>query len=133
MFIKSWDSLKDPLKRWKLLTVSSTCLKFTPLAYLGFQQIPPSSIPALFQSSLEAHTLASILRTLAIVLDELKNTSDKADQVREWVYAYMENLPRVPRFSTLALFMSSDEKATTRTICSTLEAEGLPVSGWEKV
>jgi hypothetical protein len=73
--------------------------------------------------------LASIVRLLSSVLDA---TVDKPEavQVRPWVEAYMINLPRVPRFSTMLLLLSKDEKSLAKKILASLQAAEDRVDGW---
>lgn len=91
------------------------------------QQIPPIAIPGLFQTSLEAETLASIIETLAAALDGAASQPD----LRRWVHAYTDSIARVPRFQTLILFMSAEEKTAARGLLSALEDAGMGVEGWE--
>jgi hypothetical protein len=91
------------------------------------QQIPPGAIPGLFQTSLEAETLASVVKTLAAALDAAASESD----LRLWVHAYAAAVAQVPRFQTLTLFMSTDEKAVARSMLGALDDAGMAVEGWE--
>lgn len=98
------------------------------------QQIPPLSIPSLFQDSLEAHVLASLLQTLAAVIERLSTSNvSTSNEVRRWVQAYMTNLAKVPRFGTLVLFMSAGEKETARKVIKAISEAGMPADGWQKV
>ncbi|KAH7885126.1 hypothetical protein F5I97DRAFT_1882676 [Phlebopus sp. FC_14] len=58
-FIKSWDSMSSDDARWGLI-----------------RTVPPSSIPALFQASLEPDLLKSILHTFKAVLIRKPETKD---------------------------------------------------------
>ena len=102
---------------------------------VAYQQIPPLSIPSLFQDSLEAHILASLLQTLAAVIESLSTSSNisTSNEVRRWVQAYMVNLAKVPRFGTLVLFMSAGEKEMARKVMKAISEAGMPADGWQKV
>ncbi|KIJ60272.1 hypothetical protein HYDPIDRAFT_99130, partial [Hydnomerulius pinastri MD-312] len=87
-FTKSWDSLTSDDDRWKLI-----------------RTIPPSSIPALFQASLEPDLLKSILHTFRTTLDR-SSDPDASDVVGDYLSAFT----RVQRFGTVMLFMDKQEK-----------------------
>ncbi|KAI0078217.1 hypothetical protein K474DRAFT_1746054 [Panus rudis PR-1116 ss-1] len=88
-FLRIWESLSLPEQRWAFI-----------------QQISPTSLPAVFRSSLEATTLTSMLQTFQAVLQLSPNVDDDAQTIKE----YMTNLPRVPRWSTILLFLGPDER-----------------------
>lgn len=69
------------------------------------QTIPPSSIPALFQVSLEPELLKSILYTFQAVLEQ-DSTPDARDGVRDYLLAFT----KVQRFGTVMLFMDKQER-----------------------
>ncbi|KAH9829630.1 uncharacterized protein C8Q71DRAFT_863017 [Rhodofomes roseus] len=71
--------------------------------------ISPTALPSLFQSSLEAPLLTSIVDTLRDVL-----TAHPEEKTRERVREYMIGLSRVQRFSTVVLFMSVGEKQSAK-------------------
>ncbi|KIK26647.1 hypothetical protein PISMIDRAFT_57666, partial [Pisolithus microcarpus 441] len=83
-FTKSWNSLETDEARWKLMCT-----------------IPPSSLPALFQASLEPDLLKSILHTFQAVCSPFTSSA-----VRDYLTALM----RVQRFETLMLFMDKREQ-----------------------
>ncbi|KAF9235174.1 hypothetical protein BU15DRAFT_78271 [Melanogaster broomeanus] len=87
-FTKSWDSLRFDDDRWSLI-----------------RTIPPSSIPALFQVSLEPELLKSILHTLRATLEQSPD-SDTRNVVREYLLAFT----KVQRFGTVMLFMDKHER-----------------------
>ena len=78
----------------------------------ALQQIPAARLPVLFKTSLEAEILASILHSLRTGLGSAPEDEERARVVR----AYMVNLPRVPRFNTVTMMMSSDELADAQVI-----------------
>ncbi|KAI0920035.1 hypothetical protein AcV7_006045 [Taiwanofungus camphoratus] len=92
---KRWERLQTAEERWALIN-----------------EIDPAALPALFQSSLEASLLSSLLATFLDVLRAL----DGQEQVKALVKAYMLNLARVPRFSTVVLFMSPSERVLVKDI-----------------
>jgi hypothetical protein len=67
------------------------------------QGIPPSSLPKMFQASLEPVLLSSILQHFKQVID-LQIAAP--DDVRN----YLVSLSKVQRFGTIMLFMNKDEK-----------------------
>ncbi|KAF8839568.1 TPR-like protein [Paxillus ammoniavirescens] len=87
-FTKSWDSLRSDDDRWSLI-----------------RTIPPSSIPAFFQVSLEPELLKSILYTLRAILEQ-----DPGLDTRNVVRDYLLAFTKVPRFGTVMLFMDKQER-----------------------
>jgi hypothetical protein len=77
--------------------------------------------------------LAALIRTLAVVLEATAGAPPgdaDAAALRGWVRAYMAGLARVPRFGTIALFLSGDEKAAAKKILAALQDAGEGVDGW---
>jgi len=99
-FTRSWESLDSAEQRWNLIS-----------------QIPPTTLPALFQTSLEPSLLGSILDTFLTVL---KQTTNPENGDRVSTRQYMAMFSKVPRFSTVVLFMSAEEKKLAKDV-------------WEKV
>ncbi|PCH40316.1 TPR-like protein [Wolfiporia cocos MD-104 SS10] len=93
-FTKRWE--KEREGRWQLLN-----------------EIPPPALPALFQSSLDATLLGSMLHTFR---DVLTAGGADGDAVRAQVCAYLTSLARVPRFGTVLLFMSAEERKLAREV-----------------
>ncbi|KZT11767.1 TPR-like protein [Laetiporus sulphureus 93-53] len=93
---KQWDRWKSSSERWALIN-----------------EIPPSALPSLFQSSLEPSLLAELLH---VFRDALSSGVDPSTAVR--VQEYMLGLARVPRFSTVVLFMNKEERALAREVWS---------------
>lgn len=85
-FTKMWESHMEDEDRWNILC-----------------GIPPSSLPNMFQASLEPVLLSSILQHFERVID-LQIAAP--DDVRK----YLVSLSRVQRFGTIMLFMNKDEK-----------------------
>lgn len=74
------------------------------LAYI-IQTIPSSSIPPLFQVSLEPELLKSILHMFRTVLEH-----DFAPNTRDTVRDYLLAFTKVQRFGTVMLFMDKQER-----------------------
>ncbi|KAG8214781.1 hypothetical protein J3R82DRAFT_9917 [Butyriboletus roseoflavus] len=87
-FTKSWESLPSDMDKWDLI-----------------RTISPSSIPALFQVSLEPELLKSILHTFQAMLEQ-DPTPDTRDSAREYLLAFT----KVQRFGTVMLFMDKQER-----------------------
>lgn len=85
-FTKMWESHIKNEDRWNILS-----------------GIPPSSLPKMFQASLEPVLLSSILQHFKQVID-LQIAAP--DDVRK----YLVSLSKVQRFGTIMLFMNKDEK-----------------------
>lgn len=66
----------------------------------------------MFKTSLEAPQLISMLETFKFVLSEYDGDSSAKDRVK----AYLLNLARVPRFSTIMMFMSKNEKTLVKEV-----------------
>ena len=73
------------------------------------QKIPPPSIPNFFKTSLEAPLLAQILQ---VCLEAVTTSED--DNIKALVREYLTFLMKVPRFSTISLFLSKREKEDGR-------------------
>ncbi|KAI0801756.1 hypothetical protein BC629DRAFT_1591448 [Irpex lacteus] len=99
-FNRNWDSLKSPEARWEFL-----------------QQIPPTSLPSLFKTSLEASNLVSIIQTFQHILQTPSPTPETKNLIQE----YLINLARVSRFNTLVLFLSADERRLARDVWTAAE------------
>ena len=65
----------------------------------------------MFKTSLEAPLLVSMLETFKYILE---NNSGR--DVKESVKTYLLNMARVPRFTTIVLFMSKDEKQLVKEV-----------------
>lgn len=66
----------------------------------------------LFKTSLDASILAAILHSLRVALSGSPGDAERLKVVR----AYMVNMPRVPRFGTVSLMMSSEELADAQAV-----------------
>lgn len=71
----------------------------------------PTSLPSLFKTSLETALLVSMLETFKAVLENAP-----AAEVKEGVKTYLLNFARVPRFTTVVLFMSKTEKQLVKEV-----------------
>ncbi|TEB36526.1 TPR-like protein [Coprinellus micaceus] len=102
--VKRWAAAKSPEEQWALLS-----------------KIQPSHFPSFCKSAMEPTFLASIFRTIHVVLDK----GDLNTQIA--IRAFLEYLPLVARFNTIFLFLSKAEKETARGIWARLgvELEGL--------
>ncbi|KIM78520.1 hypothetical protein PILCRDRAFT_591682 [Piloderma croceum F 1598] len=95
-FTRSWESLDLAEDKWRLIS-----------------QIPPTSLPAFFQTSLDPSLLVSILDTFLAVLH---NITDPEDDNRARMRQYMAMFSKVPRFSTVVLLMSKKEKEKAKEV-----------------
>ncbi|GJE89529.1 RNA polymerase II-associated protein [Phanerochaete sordida] len=93
-FNRAWAALDSPERRWGFLV----------------DNVPPASLPAMFKTSLEAPHLVAMLETFRFVL------ADGDDAGKDRVKAYLLNFARVPRFSTIVMFMNRDEKALVKEV-----------------
>ncbi|KZT64243.1 TPR-like protein, partial [Daedalea quercina L-15889] len=91
-FSREWDKREIVEDRWVLLN-----------------EVSPIALPSLFQSSLEARSLTNIVGTLRDVL-KVHPEQNVQERIRE----YMIGLTRVQRFSTVVLFMSSEERKVVK-------------------
>jgi hypothetical protein len=98
-FTRQWESLSTDKERWTFL----------------HSTLSPESLPAFFQTSLDPALLTSFLSTF---LSTLKSSTAVCPQIKD----YMIHLSRVPRFSTILMFMSKDEKGVVAVIWSILSA-----------
>lgn len=95
-FNKAWAMIDSPERKWDFL----------------IDNVPASSLPAMFKTSLEAPLLVSMLETFKFVLTE----HDDERTIKDSVKSYLLNLARVPRFSTIIMFMSNDEKKLVKEV-----------------
>ncbi|KIM35927.1 hypothetical protein M413DRAFT_449556 [Hebeloma cylindrosporum] len=114
-FSKSWWTLNSPEKRWKLIT-----------------SIPPTQLPALCKTSLEPPLLVSILDTFSKILTVSASNPDGGKQFKNIITQYMEHFTKIPRFSTLVLFLSRAEKDVAKQVW-TLLGVGQPEGAWHSV
>ncbi|KAH9480186.1 RNA polymerase II-associated protein 3 [Psilocybe cubensis] len=108
-FSKAWYGIKDPWERWALMNT-----------------IPPSSLPELCKTSLEPSLLVSILDVFLTVLGTSNNLH------KQTIHAYMDNMTRIPRFSTVVLFLSKPEKEVAREVWKALGVDR-PEGVWKGV
>ncbi|THH14016.1 hypothetical protein EW146_g6278 [Bondarzewia mesenterica] len=140
-FTRIWESSGSVEERWGLLSVRpllvhspSPCCprqqKFSVdsnVCILPSQKIPPPTLPALFQTSLDPSLLSSLLTTFQALLTRRTENAD-ALNVNGWIREYMIHLARVPRFSTIVLFMSKEEKKRVKDVWTALGREGTECS-----
>lgn len=105
-FTRAWDRIpaSDTAARWTLLNT-----------------VPPSSLPTFFRASLEPALLASLIPVLAAAAPPVA--------ARELMCA----LTRVPRFQTVARFLSASERGAARAVWEAVvvgadDAEGADVA-----
>ncbi|KAI0061594.1 hypothetical protein BV25DRAFT_1991962 [Artomyces pyxidatus] len=98
-FTREWNALSAPVDRWACLT-----------------RIPPSTLPALFRTSLDAAFLASLLTTFRALLD--------VALPREWIADYMRELRRTARFAVVCLMLSPFESEMGQTVWKSVGGEG---------
>jgi Potential Monad-binding region of RPAP3 len=118
-FKRAWDNIpaSETGARWALLNVCRLPGTITPLStdfierapfLTYFQTIPPTSLPALFGASLEPTLLASFIPVFAAV-------ASPAD-----IRICMCALTGVPRFKTVAQFLSKAERDAARAVWETV-------------
>ena len=96
--------------------------------YCVLQSIPPTHFPALCKTSLEPSTLVSVIETFLSILDAREGDFRVKAIVRE----YMENFARIPRFNTLVLFLSKNEKALAKSVWTAVGVDQ-PTGMWSGV
>ncbi len=111
---RRWESLKTSRDRWTLLAVcvTSICLHSSQPVSFAQNNVPPAHLPSLFKTSLETSFLMSILQTFGGVLHEYPDSLELRAAVKD----YMIRFPQVPRFSTVVLLMSPQEKAVVQSL-----------------
>ncbi|CAE6489082.1 unnamed protein product [Rhizoctonia solani] len=92
--------------------------------------IPPSSIPSLFGPTLESPLLGAMLSALSWTLGSAPNLP--AADIPQRTMAYIAALARVPRFSTLILFLDVVEKKHAKDIWDGLEQSGVEMDSGER-
>ncbi|KAK7063833.1 hypothetical protein R3P38DRAFT_2593656 [Favolaschia claudopus] len=83
-------------------------------------QIPPPTLPSLFQTSLDPSLFVEIVDTLALSTGGMDVASTDVVDGK----AYMHAFANVPRFGTVLRFLSRAEKARVRELWSSLLGEG---------
>ncbi|KAI0029481.1 hypothetical protein K488DRAFT_80143 [Vararia minispora EC-137] len=111
-FSRNWNALLSPADRWQLLS-----------------RIPPSALPSLFQTSLETPLLLSVLDTFHTLLTSSAYETERHD-LRNWIRQYLVHFPQVPRFGTVVLFLSSNEKALTKEVLREAGADEALLAAW---
>ncbi|KIP04334.1 hypothetical protein PHLGIDRAFT_76108, partial [Phlebiopsis gigantea 11061_1 CR5-6] len=99
-FVRSWDALSSPQARWTFL-----------------ESVHPTSLPSLFKTSLETPLLVKMLETFKVVLDNAPEV-----EVKESIKTYLLNMARVPRFTTIVLFMSKIERQLVKEVWDGVDA-----------
>lgn len=82
-------------------------------------------MPSFCKTSLEPTLLVSILEVFLVVLSS-QPMADDTNRIRE----YMDGLAKVPRFSTLVMFLSGKEKAIAKEVWRKLGVQGKPSGVW---
>lgn len=101
----------------------SKCLLLLLLFYQ--QTILPSSLPSFCKASLEPVLLVSILEVFLVVLS-CRPTTEDTSKIGE----YMDNLGKVPRFPTLVMFLSAQEKVLAKEVWRKLGVQGNAPGHW---
>ena len=73
----------------------------------------------MFKTSLESPHIVSILSTFAAVLHDPE--FEYEPDVKATIKTYLINFSRVPRFSTIIMFMSKDEKALVKEVWEAMD------------
>ncbi|KAG5726879.1 RNA polymerase II-associated protein 3 [Termitomyces sp. T112] len=102
-FTRAWDAEPSTAARWGLIL-----------------SLRPSSVPALFRTSLEPALLVSMMGVFRDVLNANALKDDELDGVRERVRGYMDAFGKVERFETVMLFLSHEEKKVVRGVWEAL-------------
>ncbi|KAL0960856.1 hypothetical protein HGRIS_005872 [Hohenbuehelia grisea] len=108
-FEKAWRNLASPAERWDFFSV-----------------IAPLDLPSLFQTSLEPALFVSILETFLAVLDSQPNDT------KGLITEYLEAFPKVPRFSTVLLFLNAKEKSVAKEVWKRLGVQN-PAPSWKAI
>ncbi|VDI18766.1 sperm-associated antigen 1 [Mytilus galloprovincialis] len=101
-FITAWNSLKQ-----------STDLQ--PYADL-LRQIPPKELPKVISNKLDGAMLSKIAKCVA---EKFTGEDDLSTS-----YQILMNVSKVPRFETIAMFMSKEEKKDIETVLKKVESAG---------
>ncbi|CAC5381567.1 SPAG1 [Mytilus coruscus] len=101
-FITTWNSLKQ-----------STDLQ--PYADL-LRQIPPKDLPKVISNKLDGGMLSKIAKCVA---EKFTGEDDLSTS-----YQILMNVSKVPRFDTIAMFMSKEEKKDIETVLKKVESSG---------
>lgn len=101
-FITAWNSLKQ-----------STDLQ--PYADL-LRQIPPKELPKVISNKLDGGMLSKIAKCVA---EKFTGEDDLSTS-----YQILMNVSKVPRFDTIAMFMSKEEKKDIETVLKKVESAG---------
>ncbi|CAA7269109.1 unnamed protein product [Cyclocybe aegerita] len=110
-FTRVWGSLKSIEEKWQYLNT-----------------VPPSALPTFCKTSLEPSLLVSILATFLAAL----NAAGEDPGIKQRVNEYLDNFAKVPRFGTLVLFLSKDEKMLAKQVLSLVGLEK-PTGVWAPV
>ncbi|KAF8879478.1 hypothetical protein BD779DRAFT_1551728 [Infundibulicybe gibba] len=102
-FTRAWEAA-DMETRWDIIS-----------------SISPASLPTVFQTSLEPSMLISILKTFRDHIDLNPGPTN--------VKSYLDALARVPRFGTVVLFLSADEKEIARMVWERVGVISAELSG----
>ncbi|KAG8688145.1 hypothetical protein FRC08_011597, partial [Ceratobasidium sp. 394] len=88
--------------------------------------IPPASIPALFGPTLESPLLGTMLAALSWAA----MSSASSEPIRGRAVEYMRALARVPRFTTLVMFLDGEEKKNAARVWDAVGGEGEERKRW---
>ncbi|KAG9074803.1 hypothetical protein FRC06_010444, partial [Ceratobasidium sp. 370] len=88
--------------------------------------VPPASIPTLFGPTLESPLLGTMLAALSSAV----TSSVAPEPVRGRAAEYMRALARVPRFTTLMMFLDGEEKKNAARVWDAVGGEGEERKRW---
>ncbi|XP_046388979.1 RNA polymerase II-associated protein 3-like isoform X2 [Ischnura elegans] len=86
------------------------------MALMYLQQIPPESLPSVFGDSLEISVLEEMLSILGQKVIKSSPVENPIPRGHHSIYEFMKHLCKVPRFSTLAMFLNEQEQNVSRQI-----------------
>ncbi|KAG8741274.1 hypothetical protein FRC10_003056 [Ceratobasidium sp. 414] len=113
MFLQKWANANSDGERAQILF-------YTP------QAVPPASIPTLFGQALESPLLGTMLAALSWAVTLFVSP----ESVRDRAVEYMLALARVPRFTTLVMFLDGKEKKDAARVWDAAGAEGEERKRW---
>ncbi|KAG9080939.1 hypothetical protein FS749_007849 [Ceratobasidium sp. UAMH 11750] len=108
-FLQKWTNANSDGERAKIL--------FT---------IPPASIPTLFGPTLESPLLGTMLAALSWAA----MSSASSEPIRGRAVEYMRALARVPRFTTLVMFLDGEEKKSAARVWDVVGGAGEERKRW---
>ncbi|KIJ54858.1 hypothetical protein M422DRAFT_240946 [Sphaerobolus stellatus SS14] len=105
--------IPPPPQTYFQLTRAWVALPTATARFTYLKHLTPSSLPALFKSSLEPAFLISLLKTFQEIL-----LSSPTAQSKTEILNYLVALSSTPRFETIILFLSKPEKEVAKDVWS---------------